>query len=74
MGNIIIGVLCLAYGICTLILRKKKPESFSKLEAMKRAYGERTGYAIHFIAYSIMPILVGIAFIVFYTIWGISML
>lgn len=74
MENIIVGILCLAYGIYTIILRKKKPESFSKLEAMKKAYGETTGYVIHFFAYSVMPILVGIVFIAYYTIWGISML
>jgi hypothetical protein len=32
---------------------------FSKLERMKEAYGEKAGYAIHLVSYSLIPIGIG---------------
>jgi hypothetical protein len=58
--SIIIGILALSFGIYTLITRIRKPEQFGKLEAMKKQYGEKAGYSIHLIAYSIVPIALGI--------------
>ena len=57
--DIIIGILAIAYGIFTLIQRKRKPESFAKLESMKKFYGEKTGYLVHVIFYSIIPMVLG---------------
>jgi hypothetical protein len=59
-----IGLLALAFGVCTLIVRIMRPERFGKLNAMKEKYGEKTGIAIHTISYTVMPIIVGIVFIV----------
>jgi len=42
----------------------KKPEKFGKLNAMKEKYGEKTGVTIHTISYSVIPIIVGVVFIV----------
>ncbi len=59
-----IGLVALAFGICTLIFRFKRPEHFGKLNAMKEKYGEKTGAAIHTISYTVLPIIAGIVFIV----------
>ena len=59
MVDIIFGVLAIGYGIFTLIQRKRKPQSFAKLEAMQQFYGKKAGYIVHVIFYSIIPILVG---------------
>ena len=59
-----IGLLALFFGICTLFLRVKHPGVFSKLNAMKAKYGEKTGAAIHTISYTILPIIAGIIFII----------
>lgn len=59
-----IGLFALAFGVCTLYFRMKRPEHFSKLNAMKEKYGEKTGIAIHTISYTVLPIIVGIVFIV----------
>ena len=32
---------------------------FSKLNRMKEAYGEKVGYAIHLVSYSLIPIGIG---------------
>ena len=59
-----IGLFALLFGICTLFLRVKNPEKFEKLNAMKEKYGEKTGVTIHTISYSVIPIIVGVVFIV----------
>ena len=59
--SIVIGAAAILYGAYTLYMRSTKPESFGKLEAMKRAMGEDTGEFVHFIAYTILPLILGIA-------------
>jgi hypothetical protein len=59
-----IGLLAFFFGICTLFLRVKHPQTFSKLNAMKERYGEKAGAAIHTISYTILPIIAGIIFII----------
>ena len=73
MIDIIIGALAVVYGIVTLIMRKCKPESFRKLETMKKAYGEKVGYAIHVVSYSVVPMLFGIVLLVGSLVFGISL-
>ena len=53
------AVLCL-YGLFTWITRVKNPEGFAKLNAMKVKFGKTTGTAIHVLAYSVLPIILGI--------------
>lgn len=55
-----IGAAALAYGIYTLIQRKKAPEKFGKLAAMKKQFGEKAGSIVHTISYSLIPIGFGI--------------
>jgi hypothetical protein len=61
---IVLGVLCVGYGIFTAIMREKLPERFGKLEAMKKKFGDKRGNAIHIVAYSVVPLLAGIVFAV----------
>ena len=60
---LIFGLAATLYGIYTFIIRIKNPGRLRKLEATKKALGDRTGTAIHTIAYSIIPIIFGIVFI-----------
>ncbi|GMO61966.1 MAG: hypothetical protein Ta2G_21420 [Termitinemataceae bacterium] len=65
MNNILYGILGLfgiGYGIYTAIIRKKTPEKLGKIGPMKERFGDKTGNIIHIIAYTVMPILVGIIF------------
>ena len=61
--TIIIGAAALLYGCYTAYLRIKDPSKFSKLEAMKKFWGERAGMVVHIIGYTVVPICAGIYFI-----------
>lgn len=50
----------MAFGCFTMIARWRNPGLFKKLEAMKKSFGERNGYMIHFAAYTAMPLILGI--------------
>ncbi|MCK5209636.1 MAG: hypothetical protein KAQ79_16490 [Cyclobacteriaceae bacterium] len=59
-----IGLLPVAYGIYILVLRLQgKNEKLKKLEPMKKFWGESLGLAIHFVAYIVAPIIIGVAII-----------
>lgn len=59
-----LGVAAAGYGCYTGYIRKKDPTKFGKLDAMKKFWGEKAGFAMHFVAYTIMPIAFGIVLIV----------
>lgn len=61
MLTLAIGILSVAFGVFTLVLRVVAPETgpFSKLDAMKDMMGTTLGTAIHVFAYSVVPLLVG---------------
>jgi len=59
-----IGIAALTYGAYTLYARRSNPGAFGKMEAMKRMWGEKAGLAMHFVAYSILPIVFGIVAII----------
>ena len=61
--NLTLGVFALGFGLLTLVLRFTNPGMFGKLAAMKQQWGDTAGTAIHVIAYSLVPILVGAALI-----------
>jgi hypothetical protein len=63
-GELWLGLLALGYGVFTVYLRYSRPESLGKLEAMKERWGDETGSLVHWVAYSAVPILVGLALIV----------
>lgn len=60
----LIGAAALCFGIFTIYLRIQDPSKFKKLEAMKNQFGESAGLAIHFVAYSLIPIIAGIFFLI----------
>ena len=62
--TVLIGAVAVAYGLYTLYARKNSPGNFSKLDAMKKQWGESSGNTIHVIAYSVVPIIVGLVLIV----------
>lgn len=65
MNSITIAVGCIPilFGVYTVILRVKSPESLSKLVAMKEKFGDSTGNIIHIVFYSITPVALGIIII-----------
>jgi hypothetical protein len=63
LGTAIIGFVALGFGISTLVIRKRSPERLPKLQAMKERLGDEAGYRLHFVGYTLVPILVGIIFL-----------
>jgi hypothetical protein len=61
--RVLLGVAALAYGLYTGYARTATPEKFQKLEAMKKQWGESTGNIVHLVAYTVVPVLVGLALI-----------
>ncbi len=62
--SIAIGVTALLFGVYTLYARIKTPIVLKKLDAMKKAFGDRAGIILHTISYIIVPLAVGIIFII----------
>ena len=61
----LIGVFALGFGVVTLVLRFVKPDALGKQKAMRAKFGDGPGTAIHVIAYTILPIVVGVALLAF---------
>jgi hypothetical protein len=67
MGNLIIGIIGLLYGLFTLYLRIfKESKGLGKLENMKMMLGDKLGTILHVFSYTILPICIGLYFIVRY--------
>lgn len=65
MIDLVLGVGMVAFGLFTIIARIKKWDGvFAKKDAMIKAFGKRAGEMVHICAYSILPILVGLIFII----------
>ncbi len=52
-------VLCL-YGLYTMVMRTKRPETLFRLKAMKGRYGDVNGTAMHIVAFTVLPVILGI--------------
>jgi hypothetical protein len=63
--RMVLGGFALAYGLFTLVLRFVAPGSrlFSKLEPMRRFWGHGVGTALHWVGYTIVPMIVGASFL-----------
>lgn len=59
-----IGALILCGGLYMTLLRFTNPQKLNKLEPMKQRFGATAGPIIHVVAYSVMPIVAGIIFII----------
>ena len=67
MGNLIIGIIGLLYGLFTLYLRIfKESKGLGKLENMKMMLGDKLGTFLHVFSYTILPIAIGLYFIAKY--------
>lgn len=53
------GIICLS-GVYTMTMRTRSPEKYGKLKALKDKYGDSTGLAIHIMAFTVAPIVMGI--------------
>ncbi len=58
--TMVAGLFVILYGLYTFALRYKDPGKFRKLEAMKERFGDRAGRALHFVAYTVLPIVLGV--------------
>ena len=55
-----VGLAMVLFGLLTTVLRVVRPALLSKLEPMKRRWGDRAGFWLHVFGYSIVPIISGI--------------
>ena len=55
-----VGLAMVLFGLLTTVLRVVRPALPSKLEPMKRRWGDRAGFWLHVFGYSIVPIISGI--------------
>lgn len=60
----IIGIFCSLFGLTTIVARIFKPSLLGKLVAFQTRYGKKWGSVIHFISYSVIPLVTGISFII----------
>jgi len=58
-----VGFAAIAYGIYTARMRGVAPEKLAKLAIMKKAWGERTGMVVHVVAYTAMPVVLGLVLV-----------
>ena len=61
--TVLIGAAALGFGIYTAYIRATNPAKLGKLDAMKKQWGEGVGTAVHVAAYSVLPVIFGIAMI-----------
>ena len=59
----LLGIGMVGFGIYTAWARRARPEQFSKLAAMKKTWGDKTGELVHIIGYTVVPIVAGIIFV-----------
>lgn len=62
-SDLIVGSAALGFGLFTTWIRIRRPAWFWKLEKMKELYGPRAGYALHFVGYSLVPMAIGVHFL-----------
>ena len=61
--NLLLGIAALGYGVYTAYVRATSPEKFGKLAAMKEQWGEGPGMIVHVVAYTVVPLILGIVLI-----------
>ena len=53
-------------------VQTNEARKFTKMEAMQRVYGEKAGYVVHVLTYSVLPIVLGIVTLVLYLVYGVA--
>ena len=62
--QIVLGAVGIGFGLLTVYVRSTgRGVAFEKLEAMKKNYGVRGGTALHILAYTALPIVFGMIFL-----------
>jgi hypothetical protein len=61
--TVAVGVAAILFGLYTAWARAAKPEQLGKLEAMKKHWGAGPGYAVHFVGYTVVPVVAGAVFV-----------
>ena len=62
--TMLLGAGAMGFGSYTTYLRLSDPSKLGKLGPMREKFGEKAGTAIHTVAYSIVPLLAGLIFLV----------
>ena len=62
--DLMLGIGALGFGLYTGYLRATNPEKLGKLEAMKESMGPGAGNAVHLVAYTLVPLAVGVIFLI----------
>ena len=62
--TVVVGGAASLYGLYTIYLRSQRPDKLGKLKAMKERWGERTGWLVHCVAYSAIPLAFGVVALV----------
>jgi hypothetical protein len=57
--TLVIGLAAVIFGVYTMFGRSRCPEQYTKLKAMQDRLGEKQGHRLHFIAYTLVPIIFG---------------
>jgi hypothetical protein len=57
--TVAVGVVMVAYGLLTAVLRQVRPGVFAKFGPMKDRWGARAGFWLHVFGYSVVPIVAG---------------
>ncbi len=57
--DLVLGIFAIAFGVFTGVARVLKLNVFAKAEPMQARVGERAGTAVHLVAYTILPIVLG---------------
>jgi len=57
--NTMIGFFAVAFGLYTLVARQLAPHQFAKLGPMKEKFGDKVGFVVHFLGYTLIPLIVG---------------
>lgn len=66
---VIFAYIAIAFGLLSIIARHFFPSVFWKLEPMKEKWGAKKGYALHFIGYTLVPLIFGIRILGVYYGW-----
>ena len=61
----VIGIIMIVYSVLVTVLRFFFPDKLSKYKIFKQKYGEKTGVVIHVIAYTLLPLILGLFFLLY---------
>ena len=62
--NLILGSGLVIYGLYMFILRRVAAQKIGKLQTLIESHGEKTGYRIHLIGHTVLPLVAGLLLII----------